>query len=75
MAGKKQLQDYNFKDPFVAGQLVGMLVTLTHIEEDGANDTMICRMKDLAATQLQEYFDKPSEDILLMIKDMIGTTT
>lgn len=62
----------NFKDPFNAGQMVGMLVMLTFIEKNkGIPEKVLLELKDVAALNVQEYFDKPAEDIHLMINNLV----
>ena len=62
----------DFSDPFNAGQMVGMLVMLTFIEDHGGiTKEVINRIKDLAADNVQEYFDKPTEDIFLMVDNLV----
>ena len=62
----------DFTDPFSAGQMVGMLVMLTFIENHGGIDEeTIYKIKHLAANNVQEYFQKPSEDIFLMVDNLV----
>ena len=67
-----QSQKPNYKDPFTAGQMVGMLVMITFLEE---NETVpmevLQRLKQVSATSIEEYFEKPTEDILLMIDNIV----
>lgn len=63
----------DFTDPFSAGQMVGMLVILTSIERNnGIDEEVLYKIKQQAADNVQEYFKKPSEDIFLMIDNMIS---
>lgn len=74
MAGKVQplSQKSNYKDPFTAGQMVGMLVMLTFVEQnDGIKVEILDRLKTVSAESLQEYFEKPTEDIFLMIDNIV----
>lgn len=74
MAGNQQhqLKNSDFKDPFNAGQMVGMLVMLTFIEENGGiTQDMIDQIKETCADNAQVFFDKPTEDIFLMINEMV----
>ena len=65
----------NLSDPFSAGQLTGMLVILAFIEENkGISEHTLDRLKSVTADSLQEYFDRPSEDIHLMIKNLVKET-
>lgn len=62
----------NFKDPFNAGQMVGMLVVLTFIERNGGiTQDIIEQVKQTCADNVQVFFDKPTEDIFLMIDNMV----
>lgn len=75
MGGKVQVQltkNNNFKDPFNAGQMVGMLVILAFIEKNGGITTeIIDQVKQTCANNVQPYFEKPVEDIFLMIDNMV----
>lgn len=74
MAGNllHQLPIDEFKDPFNAGQMVGMLVMLTVIENnEGISKQSLQKIKEITASNLQVYFDKPTEDIFLMINDIV----
>lgn len=67
-----QPQKRDYKDPFNAGQMVGMLVMLTFIENnDGIDKEVVYKLKNLAARNTEEYFQKPSEDIFLMIDNLV----
>lgn len=62
----------DFKDPFNAGQMVGMLVMLMFIERNkGISEKGMREIKQVAADNLQQYFDKPSEDIFLMVDNIV----
>lgn len=66
------MKKIDFKDPFNAGQMVGMLVMLTFIENnDGMSEDMLYQLKKITVNNVQEYFDKPAEDIYLMINNII----
>lgn len=74
MDGKKlhQVNPKDFKDPFNAGQMVGMLVALTFIENQGGISAEILeKIKFVCATNAQTYLDKPTEDIFLMIDQLV----
>lgn len=59
-------------DKFAAGQVVGALAMIEFFENnDNITEDMIMKIKMGYANSLQEFFGKPSEDILLMIKDQI----
>lgn len=65
-------QKLDFSDPFNAGQMVGMLVMLTFIEKNqGISADVLDQLKEVAANNAQEYFDKPTEDIHLMINNIV----
>ena len=52
--------------------MVGMLVALTFVEQnDGIDASLLEKLKTLAADSVQEYFEKPSEDIILMIDNIV----
>lgn len=69
-------KDIDLNDPFTAGQMVGMLVILTFIENnEGIPESVLQQIKDIAATNAQTYFDKPTEDIFLMIDDLVNEIT
>lgn len=74
MDGKMQPQQSlnGTVDDFTAGQMVGMIVMLTFIEKNGEiPEDMVYKLKSKACDGLQEYFDKPSEDIFLMIDNIV----
>jgi hypothetical protein len=74
MAGKAQPQSQSkdYKDPFNAGQMVGMLVILMFIEENGGiTSDLIDSIKKVCAYNAEIFFEKPSEDIFLMVKNMV----
>lgn len=65
-------QKNKFEDPFNAGQMVGMLVMLTFIEQNGGiTSEIIDKIKTLAANNVQEYLNKPTEDIYLMVDNLV----
>lgn len=69
-------QKTDFSDPFSAGQMVGMLVTLTFIENNGGiTQDIIDQLKRHAATNTEEYLSKPAEDIYLMIDELVKEIT
>lgn len=60
------------KDPFVAGQMIGMLVILTFIENNqGIPVEILDQLKKVAATNAEVYFEKPAEDIHLMVENIL----
>ena len=67
------MQKADFKDPFNAGQMVGMLVMLVFIEKNkGISAPVLEELKQVAANNAQEYLDKPSEDIYLMVDKLVN---
>lgn len=67
-----QAQMKDFKDPFNAGQMVGMLVILTLIEQNnGITEEALQKLKEVTANNVQIFLDKPSEDIFLMIDSLV----
>lgn len=74
MDGKKrpQLKDRDFNDPFNAGQMVGMLVMLTFIENHpNMPQKMIDELKQVTAHNAQIFLQKPTEDIFLLIDNLV----
>ena len=73
MDGKRQhLQPKDFKDPFNAGQMIGMLVMLTFLENnDGIPEEAIDKLRWTCATNASVFMDKPAEDIFLMIDNIV----
>lgn len=73
MAGKKQLPDSkNFDDPFNAGQMVGMLVMITFLENHrGISADKIEELKWVCANNAGVFLDKPAEDVFLIIDNIV----
>lgn len=74
MTGKKihPVLTNDFKDPFDVGQMVGLIVALTFIENNGGiKKDFLRHVKFTAAEKVQDFFDKPTEDIFLMIDDLV----
>lgn len=72
MAGSQQPRQLNNADPFTAGQMVGMLVILTFLEKnDGIPREVAEQIKRLAATNAQEFLDIPTEDVFLMVDNLV----
>jgi hypothetical protein len=66
------MKNKDFTDPFDAGQLVGMLVMLKFIEKNnGIPAQVLDELVTITSTNLQSYFEKPSEDIHLMIDKLV----
>lgn len=58
----------DFKDPFNAGQMMGMVTALMFIEQHGGIDNeLLQKVKYTCATNMEEYIDSPAEDILMML--------
>lgn len=65
-------QKIDTKDPFTAGQMIGMLVILTFIENNqGIPIEVLEKLKAISASNVEEYFEKPSEDIYLMVDNIV----
>lgn len=75
MVGKKQHLPNNtkdFKDPFNAGQMVGMLVMITFLEaHDHVTEAEIEKLKWVCADNASIFLDKPTEDVFLMINNIV----
>lgn len=74
MAGKQLPQALmgDLTDPFNAGQLVGMLVMLKFIEQNkGIPELVLDQLMGTAATNLQPYFERPTEDIHLIVDNLL----
>lgn len=62
----------DFKDPFNAGQMVGMLVMLTFIENNkGIPAEALEKLRWTCADNAAIFLDKPAEDIFLMINRLV----
>lgn len=69
---KKLATEQDFKDPFNAGQMVGMMMMLATIEKnDGISQKAMDKIKWSCANNAQYYLDKHPEDIFVMIDNMI----
>lgn len=69
----KKLSQIDFKDPFNAGQMVGMLVMLTFIEQhNGIPADALEKIKEACANNAQTFLQKPTEDIYLMIDNLVA---
>lgn len=52
--------------------MVGMLVILTFVERNqGINAEILEELKKVTANNVQDYFNKPTEDIFLMIDNLV----
>lgn len=69
---KIKMKNNDFTDPFDAGQMVGMLVMLKFIEKNnGIPEIVLDQLTAVTTANLQNYFQKPSEDIHLMIDNLV----
>jgi hypothetical protein len=65
-------QKYDFNDPFTAGQMIGMLLVLTFLEKNGGMpDAILQQLKNITAEAAQEFFDRPTEDVFLMVDSLV----
>ena len=73
MDGKtQQTSTKDFKDPFNAGQMVGMLVMIAFLEEhDRIPVEQIEKLKWVCADNASIFLDKPTEDVFLMINNIV----
>lgn len=73
MDGKKQhLQMKDFKDPFNAGQMVGMLVMLTFLENNqNIPPAALDKLRWTCATNAEAFLEKPAEDIFMLIDNLV----
>ncbi len=75
MDGKKPHLPNNtrdFKDPFNAGQMVGMLVMITFLEvHDHITEKEIEKLKWVCANNAAIFMDKPTEDVFLIIDNIV----
>lgn len=61
-----------FADPFSAGQLVGILVILTFIEQNqGIHKDFLEKLKATCAEKSAAYLDRPTEDVMLFVDGLI----
>jgi hypothetical protein len=66
MDGKMQ------QDPFSVGQLVGMMTILTFIENNnGINKDFFYKLKAACAEKISTDLEKPTEDVYLMIDELV----
>jgi len=74
MAGKKLVpqNSRDFDDPFNVGQMIGMLVLLTFIEERKTIPAdHLEKLKRVCADNASAYMEQPTEDIFLMIDNLV----
>jgi hypothetical protein len=72
MVGSKQPPKPNQEPPFVTGQYLGMLTILTFIEENnGIDKVFLYKLKEALASKTAENMEKPTEDIYLMVDDLV----
>jgi hypothetical protein len=64
--------ELDLNDPFSVGQLVGMLVILTYIENNnGINQDHLEKLKMACADKSANYLQKPTEDIFLLVNNLV----
>lgn len=62
----------NLNDPFSVGQLVGMMVILTYIEEnDGIPKDFLDQLKNSCAEKSADYLERPAEDVFLLVDNLV----
>lgn len=62
----------NLNDPFSVGQLVGMMVILTYIEEnDGIPKDFLDQLKSNCAEKSADYLERPAEDVFLLVDNLV----
>ena len=74
MAGKSPVpqNSKDFKDPFNAGQMVGMLVMITFLEKQGSvSAEALDRLRWVCANNASVFLDKPAEDVFLLIDNLV----
>lgn len=72
MTKTAEAQNDPFNDPFSAGQLVGMLVILTYIENNkGISQDHLEKLKLACADKSSNYLQKPTEDIFLFVNTLV----
>lgn len=65
-------QHLSSKDPFVTGQFLGMLTILMFIEQNnGINKDFLYKLKQAVADKSADGLDKPTEDIFLIVEEMV----
>lgn len=61
-----------FDDPFSVGQLVGMLVILTFIEQNKGIPRDFCeQLMKACAEKSAAFLEKPTEDIYLLVENLV----
>lgn len=74
MAGKSPVpqSSKDFKDPFNAGQMVGMLVMITFLEKQGSiSPEALDKLRWVCADNASVFLDKPAEDVFLLIDNLV----
>ena len=75
MDGKKPVplaDSKDFTDPFNAGQMVGMLVMITFLEKQkNIPGDAVDKLKWVCANNASIYLEKPTEDIFLLINNIV----
>lgn len=73
MDGKpQQVSTKDFSDPFNAGQMVGMLVMITFLEvHKHISAEELEKLKWVCAENASIFLDKPTEDVFLIIDNIV----
>lgn len=73
MAGRvQQVSTKDFKDPFNAGQMVGMLVMITFLEQHKHIPAeQLEKLKWVCADNASIFLEKPPEDVFLVIDNIV----
>lgn len=73
MDGKQQrLAPKDFKDPFAAGQMVGMLVMIQFLEKNqGIPQEALDNLRWTCANNAGIFMEKPAEDVFLLIDNLV----
>lgn len=62
----------DMNDPFVIGQLIGMLVILTYIENNnGINKEFLGQLKMVCAEKSADGLEQPVEDMFLIVEELV----
>lgn len=69
----KQAEPKDFSDPFNAGQMIGMLMMVTFLQKNPTIPSeAVEQLKWACANNVQDFFQKPSEDIFLMVNGLVN---
>lgn len=62
----------NYDDPFSVGQIVGMMVVLTYIEQNGGIEIeLLEKLNQVCAEKSAGYLERPPEDVFLLINELV----